>query len=66
MLERHFKVSELADMWGFGVDKVRAWMEAEPGVLVEDRPERMHKRGYRSMRVPESIAARVYQRQLTT
>lgn len=65
MLERHYKPAELAVLWGFGVDKVRAWFENEAGVLIEDRAEKMHKRGYRSMRIPASVAARVYDRQLS-
>ena len=65
MLERHYKPPELAEHWGFSVDTVRSWFENEPGVLIEEHPERMHKRGYKSMRIPVSVAARVYERHLS-
>jgi len=63
--ERHFKPSELAELWGFHSDKVRDWFQNEPGVLTENRPEQLHKRGYKSMRIPASVAARVYARHIT-
>jgi hypothetical protein len=63
--EQHYKPSELAKRWGFHADKVRIWFANEPGVLVEDRPEKMHKRGYKSMRIPDSVAARVYAKHVT-
>jgi hypothetical protein len=59
--ERHFKPKELSQLWGFSVDTIRKWFEKEPGILVEDRPEQMHKRAYKSMRIPESVARRVYE-----
>jgi hypothetical protein len=60
--ERHYKPTELAKLWGWHADKIREWFSGEPGVLLEVRPEQMHKRGYRSMRIPASVAARVYAR----
>ena len=63
--ERHYKPAELAKLWGFHADTVRDWAEAESGVLIVDRPEQMHKRGYRSMRIPESVAARIYAKRTT-
>jgi hypothetical protein len=60
-LERHYRPAELAKLWGFGVDLVRTWFEDEPDVLIEKHPETLHKRGYRSLRIPESVAHRVYQ-----
>jgi len=29
-------------------------------VLAIDRPEQMHKRGYKTLRIPESTATRIY------
>ena len=63
--EQHFKPSELAKLWGFHADKVRDWFDGESGVLVEHRPEQMNKRGYKSMRIPASVAARVYTKHIT-
>lgn len=62
--EKHFKPKELAELWGFSTDTIRAWFDLEPGILIEHRPETMHKRGYKSMRIPESIARRVYESRL--
>lgn len=63
--EQHYKPKELAKLWGFSVDTIRSWFEREPGILIESRPEKMNKRRYTSMRIPESVAARVYQKHLS-
>jgi hypothetical protein len=53
-LEQHFSPSELGKLWGLSDDTIRAWFRDEKGVLLIDRPEKMHKRGYTSMRIPAS------------
>ena len=63
--EQHFKPEELAERWGVSGDTIRKLFRDVPGVLVIDRPERMHKRGYCTMRIPESIAKRVYEKHLS-
>ena len=60
--EKHFTCAELAELWHYSVDTVREMFENEPGVLRVDRPETMHKRRYCSMRIPESVARRVYRK----
>ena len=64
--ERHYTVGELAARWGYGRTTVRRWFEDEPGVLRqgEDRLRRGRKRPYVSLRIPESVAMRVYRRHL--
>jgi len=62
MTERHYTPTQLAMLWGFSGRFVRELFRDEPGVIVIDRPEQMHKRGYATMRIPESIASRVYSR----
>jgi hypothetical protein len=64
--ERHYRPIELAELWGFGVDKIREWFTDQPGILIEDRPETLNKRGYRSMRIPASVAEKVYREHLAT
>jgi hypothetical protein len=59
-MEQHYRISTLAERWGYSTTTVREWFVAEPGCLVEHHPEAMHKRGYRSMRIPQSVADRVY------
>jgi hypothetical protein len=61
-LERHYTPAELAELWGFSVDYVRELFRNEDGVLVVDRPEKMHKRRYTILRIPESVARRVHAR----
>jgi hypothetical protein len=61
-LERHFTPDELAEIWHVSPTTVRSWCEEEGGCLVIDRPEGMHKRGYKTVRIPESTAVRIYER----
>jgi transcriptional regulator GlxA family with amidase domain len=63
LAERHYTVSELAEQWNLSRDTIRRMFENEPGVLVFTRP-RVNKRVYRTLRVPESVARRKYQKAL--
>jgi hypothetical protein len=58
---KHYKVPELAKLWGFSDDFVRDLFQDEPGVLKIARREevRKKKRAYVSLRIPESVAKRV-------
>jgi hypothetical protein len=59
LLEQHYSPRQIARMWGWSDDFIRDLFKDEPGVLVSMRPERMHKRQYSSLRVPESVLLRV-------
>jgi len=61
-LERHFTVSEVADLWSLSKDTIRSLFRDEPGVLKLNSPERRHKRGYLVLRIPESTLQRVHER----
>jgi hypothetical protein len=61
-LERHYRPDELAENWGLSVKVIREIFSAEPGVLKVDRPKTHNKRGYCTMRIPESVVVRVHQR----
>ena len=61
-LEQHYTPTEIASMWALSVDTIRSIFADEPGVLRIDRQERMHKRGYCSLRIPESVVRRVGER----
>jgi hypothetical protein len=63
--EQHYKPSQLANLWGWHADKIREWFRDEPGVLIEAKPEKLHKRGYVSMRIPASVAKRVYEKHVS-
>ena len=52
--ERHYTVSEVAVMWNCSRDLVRDIFRDEPTVLKFDRPATRTKRGYSTLRIPES------------
>lgn len=62
--ERHFSVPELAEMWNLSREFVRQVVQGEPGVTewVRQQPGR---RRYRVLRVPQSVAERLYSRALS-
>jgi hypothetical protein len=60
--EQHFSVPELAKLWGFSDDVIRELFRNEIGVLKIVRPEKMHKRSYTTLSIPESVARRVHER----
>lgn len=59
--ERHFSVADLAANLNLSTDCVRDLFRNEPGVIVIERP-RKGCRGYQTLRIPESVAQRVYER----
>lgn len=61
--ERHYTVSELASMWRLSGEFIRQLVQHEPGVTewVRQQPGR---RRYRVLRIPQSVAERVYRRAL--
>jgi len=61
--ERHYTVAELAKMWNFSTEFVRQIVRGEPGVTewVRQQPGR---RRYSVIRVPQSVAERLYRRAL--
>jgi hypothetical protein len=61
-LERHYKATEIAELWGMSVKLVRKIFATEPGVLKIERPELRNKRGYCSLYIPESVALGVHKR----
>ena len=65
-LERHYSVQEIADMWAMSPKTVRRLFENEGGVLRWGSEEQLtrhrRRRGYCSLRIPESVLIRVHQR----
>jgi hypothetical protein len=59
--ERHFTVEELASRWSLSEEFVRKLFLDEPGVVVFWR-QRLGRRVYRTIRIPESVAVRVHRR----
>jgi hypothetical protein len=58
----YYSVQELAKLWGLGVDKTRELFEDEPGVVKLRNPATRKKRAYTTLRIPETVAARVQSR----
>jgi hypothetical protein len=60
--EKHFAPDELAESWGISADTVTRIFERESGVLILETHRGKRSRRYRTIRIPESVAARVYRR----
>ena len=61
-LERHYSVADIAKMWALSEKTVRRMFEGEEGVLQWGSPETRRKRGYITLRIPESVLHRVHQK----
>jgi hypothetical protein len=63
--ERHYTIVELCKMWHLARATVRRWFDDEPGV-VRIGVRRLQRGGKRArpvtLRIPESVALRVYRR----
>ncbi len=60
--ERHYAVTEIAELWNLSADKVRELFEDEPGVLVIGDRSPRRKRRYVTLRIPQSVLERVHSR----
>jgi hypothetical protein len=60
MHERHYSPAELGELWNLSTDTVRRMFENEHGVLAFENPVRSSSRRFRTLRIPESVAERVY------
>jgi len=57
-----YTVNEVAAMTALSRDTVVRLFQKEPGVIILSRPEKMHKRRYRSIRIPHAAYERVIRR----
>lgn len=61
--ERHFTPRQLAEIWILDESTIRRLFLDEPGVLKYTRSKpRSGRREYITLRIPESVARRVYAR----
>jgi hypothetical protein len=59
--ERHFTPQQLAELWVLHESTIRRLFLAEPGVLKYGNSSmRSGRREYVTLRIPESVAKRVY------
>jgi hypothetical protein len=65
-LEPQFTTQELADLWKLSPQKIREMFSDEPGVMRIGDPSRrvgrQLKRSYYTLRIPASVAERVFTR----
>jgi hypothetical protein len=54
-----YTVADIAELTGLSAGTVTRMFEHERGVIILERPERMHKRKYRSIRIPRVVYERV-------
>jgi hypothetical protein len=57
-----FTVNELAELLSWSRQRVISRFENEPGVLMDESPETMHKRRYRTLTIPRAVLERVLRR----
>ena len=58
--EKHYCVSEVAELWGLSERTVRRIFTDEPGVIKWENGETRFKRGYTTLRIPERVVQRVH------
>lgn len=59
--EKHYRVSELAELWGLGRETVRTLVKDDPGVI---KVRLGRKKAHTTYSVPESAAQRIHTRLL--
>ena len=60
--EKHYSVGEVAKLWALSEKTVRKIFESEPEVIHWGSEETLHKRGYRTLRIPDSVLHRVHRK----
>jgi hypothetical protein len=59
-LERHLSINEIAELWGLSPGVVRALFKDRGDVIRIGSGETRFRRGYLTLRVPESVVERVH------
>ena len=62
-LEKHYRIGELARLWGLGRETVRKLVKDDPGVI---KIRLGRKKAHTIYSVPESAARRIHTRLLNT
>jgi transcriptional regulator GlxA family with amidase domain len=60
--EKHYSILEIAKMWSLSERTIRRMFDGEEGVVNWEHAESKRKRHYQTLRIPESVMMRVYQR----
>jgi hypothetical protein len=64
--ERHYTLAEVASMWGLCWKTIRKLFDKEPGIVVIGHAGDNTRNRYQTVRIPESVLVRVYQRMRQT
>jgi hypothetical protein len=59
-LEKHYRVRELSELWGFSDNTIIRLFSSEPGVIRLESGSNSRK--YTTLSIPESVAFRVHER----
>jgi hypothetical protein len=59
-MEKHYRVRELAALWGFSNNTIIRMFDGEPGVIRLESGS--GRRKYTTLSIPESVALRVHER----
>lgn len=60
VIDQHFPPQFYAQLWGISVSTVVRWFQDLPGVLKLNEPSKNGKRSRVELRIPHSLAMRVY------
>jgi len=58
--EKHYSVAELAKLWSLSERTIRRMFQNEPGVFAWGSSETRFKRGYKTLRIPETVVLRIH------
>jgi hypothetical protein len=59
-IDPHYSPQFYAELWGISVSTVLRWFQDRPGVLKLNEPSKNGKRSRIELRIPRSLAMRVY------
>jgi AraC-like DNA-binding protein len=62
MPDSPYSINEAATLSGLSRATITRLFESEPGVFVLERPEQLHKRKHRTIRIPRPVFDRVIRR----
>jgi AraC-like DNA-binding protein len=62
MIEKHYRVKELAQLWGVSRQTIQRIFVDEHGVVAIGKPRTRHRRPHLTLLIPESVVARVKNR----
>lgn len=58
-VEKHYRIAELAELWGLGRETIRKMLIDEPGVI---KIRLGRKKAHTTYTVPDSVAQRIHSR----